>query len=121
MEAKMNDIRKIKHALIDMAEKRGWRHYESVFPEEEDVEKCKEAGECDFIDEAGNQVVLLGQTDTDEVWGRKHQDGDLLVAPYLASDFSDRASDDDEFEKVMFSVFSPIPDNYVGTVGVILD
>jgi hypothetical protein len=117
----MANISKIKDALIDMAEKRGWTHFESVFPSKETIEECQETGACDFIDEDGNQVILLGQTDNEDTWGRKQQGGDLLVAPYLASDFSGHADDDEEFEKVMFSAFSQIPDNYVGTVGVILD
>jgi hypothetical protein len=114
-------IKRIKHAAINMAKKRGWSFYEKVQPTEEELKRCKEDGVCDFIDKHRNLVVLLGMTDSEETWGYKSRGGNLLIAPYRITNLASRANDEVEFRKLMFSVFPPLLDNYVGTVGVILE
>jgi hypothetical protein len=114
-------IKRIKHAAINMAKKRGWSFYEKVQPTEEELKMCKEDGVCDFIDKHRNLVVLLGMTDSEETWGYKSRGGNLLIAPYRITNLASRADDEAEFRKLMFSVFPPLLDNYVGTVGVILE
>jgi hypothetical protein len=114
-------IKRIKHAAINMAKKRGWSFYEKVQPTEAELKMCKEDGVCDFIDKHRNLVVLLGMTDSEETWGYKGRGGNLLIAPYRITNLASRANDEVEFRKLMFSVFPPLLDNYVGTVGVILE
>lgn len=89
-------------ALVDLALACGWTRYTEV-----------DGPKGDDVPPEGTE--LLGQTDAeDSTWGRRDENGEILVAPYPAGTIHGEATRETRqaLEAVLRAQFAEVPDSY---------
>ena len=111
MKMEMTDSK--KQQLIEEAIQRGYDRYM----------EADDPGGDQFIstDEYGHEVILIAQTDVDSVWvySTPDPDGNILMAPYPATAYTN--ADEADFEARLTSAFDQVPDHYVQGVAWYID